>query len=133
MNLEVPDWLRAHLTYWQNALHMWEWEIRLRLEMVLDGHEEYRGLASPYPLISMGRIGIRADVEDTEEWEVTFVHEMLHIKHSRVDEVIWHVLGPQVDVPNEMIEAIYKQTLEPYIESMAKALVKMRRGEDDPR
>ena len=130
MNLEVPDWLRDHLSYWQNALHMWEWEIRLRLEMVLDGNEDCRGLAQPQPLISMGRIGIRADAEDTEDWEVTFVHEMLHIKHSRVDEVIYQVLGPHVNMPDGMIEAVYKQALEPYIESMAKVLVKMRRDDE---
>lgn len=130
MNLEVPDWLRDHLTYWQNALHMWEWEIRLRLEMVLDGNEDCRGLASPSPLVNVGRIGIRADAENTEDWEVTFVHEMLHIKHSRIDEVIYQVLGPQVDMPDEVIEAVYKQALEPYIESMAKVLVKMRRGDE---
>jgi hypothetical protein len=55
---------------------------------------------------------------------------MLHIKHSRVDEVIYQVLGPQVNMPDGMIEVVYKQALEPYIESMAKVLVKQRRGDE---
>ncbi len=128
IDLTVPAWLEAKMNFWIDKLAMWEWAIKLRLEMVVLNDEGYHGAAQVLGDTSTGRIAIRADVEDTEEWEITLVHELLHIKHGRIDDVIYRVFRPQMDIPDDMVESVYKRALEPYIESMAKALVKLNQG-----
>lgn len=129
VNLDVPGYVREWLDYWHEALRLWDWEIRLYIALNLADSETCRGLTEVWSDVSMGRIGLRADIENTEEWEQTFVHEMLHVKHGRVDDMVYRGLAPYVGgVPNDMIERVYKSTLEPYIDSMAVALVRMRRA-----
>jgi hypothetical protein len=127
VDLTVPDYAVEWVRYWQDKLGMWEWMIKLRLELILDNNEMCRGLTENHTHINLGRIGLRADLEDTAEWEVTLLHELLHVKHSRIDAMVYEVLGPQLGLADGMLQALYNQALEPYIESMANCLVGMRR------
>lgn len=127
ISLDVPQWVQDRIHYWSGKLEMWEWRLHIRLELMLDENEGCRGLCQPYPDTNQARIGFRADIEDDEEWEVTIVHELLHVKHSRIDDVIWHILGPMVNMPDTVVENIYKRQMEPHIESMAQCLVRLRR------
>jgi hypothetical protein len=130
LDLTVPGWLERKLQTWVDRLQMHEWEVRLRLDLTIDNNEDCRGQAEHYPGINLGRIVLRADVEDSEEWEITLVHELLHIKHSRIDAVVDHAFiaslaGSQSAVTTAMAETVYRQAYEPFIDSMAKVLVKL--------
>lgn len=131
INLDVPQWVQERIAWWKDKLEMWEWRLHIRLEMILDDNENCRGLCQPYPDTNQARIQFRADIEDTEEWEITILHELLHVKHSRIDDTIWHIFGPMVNMPNETVESIYKRQNEPYIESMAQCLVRLRRETEE--
>ena len=128
LDLNVPEWLQAKCAAWQDRLHMGEWDVTLRLALTLDNNEDCKGLCEQYQDINLGRITLRADVEDNREWEQTLVHELLHIKHSRVDAVIDRVLEPQLNASTAIIQTVYRLAMEPFIESMAKSLVEMHRG-----
>lgn len=104
---------------------MTEWNVSLRLALVVDGNEDCRGLCEQHPDINLGRITIRADVEDTQEWEITLVHELLHVKHSRIDDVVDRVLEPQLNASTVMVQTTYRLAMEPFIDSMAHVLVEM--------
>lgn len=106
---------------------MGEWEITLGIEMAPNADPDCQGLANQWPDTNGGRVTLRADLEDNEEWETVLVHELLHIKHGRIDQAVMHVLEPHIgDVPTELTEALYRAQVEPFIHSLARSLVKLR-------
>lgn len=128
VDLTVPEWLNARTALWIDRLSMREWEVAIGLALSPGGDPDCRALTEQYADINFGRITFRADIENTEEWEIVLVHELLHIKHSRIDDVIMRVIEPHIgDVPTEMIDSLYRRVVEPFVHSMAVALVKMRR------
>lgn len=129
LDLTLPDWLQKKCSLWIERLNMGEWDVGIRLALVVMNDEDTKGSVEAYPDINLGRIQIRADVEDNEDWEVTLVHELLHIKHARIDDVIQRVFEPHTAVPTELVDSIYRRALEPYIDSLSKALVAMARAE----
>jgi hypothetical protein len=128
-DLNPPTWLKHKLDTWMVRLQMHEWEIRLGLDLVVNDDAGCKGLTEQWPLVNMGRITLRVDVEDDEEWEIVLVHELLHIKHSRVDHVLEQTLFPELaGIPATMAHSAYRQAYEPFIHSMAVALVKMSKA-----
>jgi hypothetical protein len=127
IDLTVPQWVQEKISYWQEALGLSEWRIYVALALVLENDSEIQGTCLSTPNLNMARIQLRADIEDNKEWEEVIVHELLHAKHARIDGAVLHIRAPQISGGGEMIRSIYNQQLEPYIESMAQCLVKMRR------
>jgi hypothetical protein len=129
IDLTAPPWLLSKCSLWIERLQMGEWDVQIKLALVLNEDPECRGTAEAYPDISLGRIELRADIEDNAEGETTLVHELLHIKHGRIDDVINRVLEPQINVPTPMVKSVYRLALEPFIDSLSKALVKLAKEE----
>ncbi len=130
IDLTVPAWLNEKTAQWLDRLSMREWNVGIQIAVVLDDNPECRGFAIEQPDINFGLITLRADIEDTRDWEVTLVHELLHIKHSRIDNYIDEVVAPNLNgVSMGFAWQCYKKVMEPFIQSMAEVLVDMHRGE----
>lgn len=129
IDLTVPEWLNTKSAQWLDRLSMREWNIGMQLAMAPGDNPDCRGQVEQQPDISFGLITLRADVEDTRDWEVTLVHELLHIKHSRIDNYFDEVVAPNLtDVSMVFAWQCYKKVMEPFIHSMAEAMVDMHRG-----
>lgn len=121
IDLTVPTWLQEKVALWIDRLQLGEWEIGLRLALVLNDDANVQGLCDQYPDLNEARLTFRADIEDTKEWERTIVHELLHVKHSRIDHFLEGVVFPSLD--NVLATITYRQFVESYTHSLAKALV----------
>lgn len=126
ISLVVPGWLNEKTSQWIDRLSMREWSVEMQLAMAPGDNPECRGLTEEYPDLNMGRITMRADVEDARDWEVTLVHELLHIKHSRIDNYFDEIVAPNLNgVSTVFAWQCYKKVMEPFIHSMAEVLVDM--------
>jgi len=126
IDLTVPEWLQSKVGQWKDALHMAEWEVAIGLALTPNGNADCLALADQFPDLNFGRIVFRADIENNRFGEETIVHELLHIKHSRIDHFIEGVMIPNIDDGSLICSMTYRQLIEPYINSMAKALVDMK-------
>ena len=130
IDLTVPPWVTETCNFWMVRLRMLEWRVEVGMSLAPDGRVEVVGLATPDPDLNFGRITLRADIEEDIEGESYIVHELLHIKHSRIDEVVMKVLEPHIgDVPTELTNSLYRSVVEPFVYSMARSLVEGRRLE----
>lgn len=128
VDLEVPQWLADKCNEWVARLSMEEWSIGMVIALVPNGDPDVRALAEQYADLNYGRIAMRVDVEDDEDWEVSLVHELLHIKHSRIDDVVQKVMRPQLGgSAGDMADIMYRGVVEPYTQSMAWTLVRAYR------
>lgn len=128
VDLTVPQWLADKCNEWVARLSMEEWTIGMVMAMAPNGDPDTRGLAEQYADLNYGRITMRVDAEDNEEWDATLVHELLHIKHTRIDDVVQKVMRPQLGNPaGDMADIMYRGVVEPYTQSMAWSLVRAYR------
>ncbi len=126
IDLTVPGWVNDKVAKWADRLSMQEWTIGVQIAVVLDDNPDCRGLAEGQPDINYGCITLRADIEDTRDWEVTIVHELLHIKHTRIDNYIDEIVIPNLNgVSMGFAWQCYKKVMEPFIHGMAESLVGM--------
>lgn len=125
--LSVPEWLNHKVALWIDLLSMREWEIAVGLALAPGGDPDCLGRAEQFPNLNFGRLTFRVDIENTLEWEKTIVHELLHIKHSRIDHFIENVVISGAGDASVVCSLTYRQMIEPFIHSMADCLVEMRK------
>ena len=74
------------------------------------------------------RIDFRVDVDDTEEWRVIVIHELLHIAHSQIDGMVTNVILPMLgEGQGTLALEAYRQVYEPFVHMLAKTLYEMER------
>jgi hypothetical protein len=124
----VPDWLTEYVALWVSRLEMGDsWTIRLQLEHCIDNDPYVEAMAYNFAHLNQGKIVFRSDVEDTENWRVTVVHELLHIKHSRIDSFLEKAVFSEMftDEGRRIVKTGYSQHYESFIHDMACILYKM--------
>lgn len=125
VDLEVPQWLIDKCNEWIARLSMSEWTIGMAIALAPNDDPSVMALAEQFPDLNYGRITVRADFEDNEEWEAALVHELLHIKHARIDDVVQKVMRPHLtEMAADMADVMYRNAVEPYVHSMAWTLVR---------
>ena len=125
IHLTPPEWLTDYVTLWADRLRIsQEWRIEIKLALCVGGDEACFGEAHRKPRLNEAVLTFRADIEDNREGRLTIIHELLHVKHSRIDAVV-HVV-----IVDEMVRSTFETTaraaycepMESYIESMANVL-----------
>jgi hypothetical protein len=125
IDLTVPEWLKIKVAFWIDTLGMGEWEVAIGLALAPNSDPDCMGMTEQHANLNFGRITFRIDIVDNAEWEQIIVHELLHIKHSRIDHYIEDVMIPLMD-GSLVCSMTYRQMIEPYIHSMAACLVRMK-------
>lgn len=130
MNLAPPQWLLEKCEYWAGVLNLDGWRITVALTLVVDDDPELAGCAEWMAGNLWGRVTLRVDcVHDwSETWEKTLVHELLHIKHGRLDDFVRKAVFPQVAAPDEFLKEVYSGELEPFIEGVAASFIEMNKA-----
>lgn len=132
MDLAPPQWLLDKCEFWVGVLRLDRWKIGVALALVVDGDPELAGCAEWDSSIHWGRVTLRVDCvhEWSEQWEATLVHELLHIKHGRVDDFFHKVVCPQVAAADSMLQAMYRSEIEPFIDHLSWALVELHQQKE---
>jgi hypothetical protein len=88
LDLTVPPWLSQYALAWKNRLYLNAWDVTLRIAICVNEDHETHALCEQWPDLNMARLTFRADVEDTKEWRITVIHELIHVAHSRIDRAV---------------------------------------------
>jgi len=135
----VPKWAMDYINEWRDILYLYEW--RLRVNLTPHPDEDASGCTKasvrvwPGPIIA--EIEIRDDIpesptpDELKEWQITLIHELLHIRLGRITDMVDnHLITELVPAARDMMGKVFEREVEPIIEIMAHVLhgLKHRRG-----
>jgi hypothetical protein len=117
--LDVPDWLHNKIRKWYDALNLYEWRLRTRMALTVNGDEDVLASCTQQCNINTASLTFRADAEDDEKWERVALHELLHVLHARTDQYVEEVLLPQLpEGMREMSRTAYHNVVEAYTDQL---------------
>lgn len=120
---EVPGWVEPFLETWQGVLNIKDWRIATRVQLVIDNDPDVMSMCYAQPDINHASLYIRADIEQTADWETALIHELLHVAHGRVDGFFDDILLPTLpEGAQELARKTYSHLYESYTESMARVM-----------
>ena len=119
--LSVPEWVRDYVQEWRDVLLLHEWRIHIALALCVYHDPDCRGLTETCPDVNEATITFRADIEETDDWKRTIIHELLHVRHARIDHYIQSALLPGLP-DGRLAMVVYHQYNESFIAGMANSL-----------
>lgn len=122
----VPQWLVDRVIMWQELLHLEHWHIRIDLALCVGDDPDNRAQCHQQHHIRMATLTFRADIQDDEEWNAHIAHEVLHVAHAQVDEMVESLIE---QLPEQMADYALKQyvnAIEPFVENMSRTLLELR-------
>lgn len=129
----LPKWAKTYLREWAKRLTLHEWRITAYLHPGEPG--EPMGYASINRNIQRADITIRQDVPqkpdtaDLEEWKLTIIHELLHVRFANITYcVVTDILGQFGEQSYQLAYADFDTRLEQLIERMANILYELENG-----
>ncbi len=129
----VPDWLTDYVSLWVDRLELGNWKITLRIDHCVQDDPFIQALTEQRPQLNEAKIIFRGDVEDTEEWRITIVHECLHVKHGRIDHFLERAVFPEMFTGEgqRLVREGYSQHYESYVHEMANILYRMWKWKEE--
>ena len=121
---KFPEWLSEYLRKWRDRLELFEWEVKPSIDVCPD-EKDFRVEArcQQMPNLNTCNLRFRSDIENDKKWRINIIHEMLHIKHARIDCYLEEVVFPETgNYTHASIQKGYGQHYESYIHGMACAL-----------
>jgi len=132
-DFNVPEWVKSYILCWADRLHLEEWEIVARLELCVNDDPSVRAAISVTNNIHHASIVFRADIEDTPEWQRTVIHEMLHIKHEPICQMVREVILLELERPTRRLaDDAYRNVMEQFIDSQTMLLWRLAECVDNP-
>lgn len=133
MTFDVPEWVTAYIHVWRDRLLLSEWRLTLALALCVNDDPDVRALCQQYCDNNRAIITFRADIENTTEWREVIIHELLHIRHARIDHRIECAFIPELaSAAQQMAQTIYHQDVEAYTEAMTHTLYRATSAADYP-
>src|SRR5574340_502165 len=105
VDLPVPDWVEQYVRCWLDRLDLNHWKLHLLLEQTVNDDPSTRAAVQIWLTRAMAEVKFRADIEDTADWQRTIIHEILHIKHEPIDQLIRESIVPELEGPAGRIAA----------------------------
>lgn len=125
---EVPTWLRNRVADWKDKLGLWAWRIHLKMTTSPYGMANAGGAVQLHGDTNEATIEFRVGIKDDEDGYETVTHEMLHVAHCRIDDVVEDVIINQLPEPaRQMARDAYSGVVEPYMQHMAVRLLEIER------
>ena len=132
---KFPEWLQEHLRKWRDRLELYEWDIRPSICVCPDEHDfQVEACCQQYPELNLCYLSFRSDIENNKNWRINAIHELLHVKHARIDRYLESVVFPETGSMTETaIKRGYRQHYETYIHGFAVALYNTFEETDFPK
>ena len=133
LDLNVPDWLHRYILAWVDRLALNDWRVKIAIELYVNDDPDCHALCSQHPDLNEARLTFRADIEDTKEWRITVIHELLHVRHSRIDHAVERVIIPELAAAAcQPLQTLYHQHVESFTAYLARTLYRATVALDYP-
>jgi len=133
VDLSFPTWAKEYIVAWSKRLYLDQWTLRMELALTVCNHEDTRASCYAQADVNTATLTFRADIEDTEAWRRTILHELMHVVHARIDHCVTRAIVPQAaEASQPLADVIYKQQMESFIDGMADSLYWCTRYRDYP-
>ncbi len=78
-------------------------------------------------------IRFSADIEDTPDWQRSVIHEVLHIKHERLDMFLRESVLPELSgSAHNVVGRTYRDLMEEFIDGETMLLWRLAEATDNP-
>lgn len=132
-NQEVPEWVKSYILCWTDRLHLEDWHIEARLELCVNDDPTVRAAISITNNVHHASIVFRADMENDPTWQRTVIHEMLHIKHEPICQMVREVILPELERPaRRLADDAYRNAMEQFIDTQTLLLWRLAECVDNP-
>ena len=127
VDLTVPQWVVDEITHWVGELGLQNWEINVLLEQCIDNNMGILGQAQTSPAVCIATIQFRADIQEDDFWKRVILHEMLHIFHADVDEIVQDQIIESLPAScTEMGSMAYQMAMERFVNKLTHMLWSQR-------
>lgn len=128
--LDPPDWLKEYVTKWQGLLHLDHWRIKVILALAPGDSTNTLAICSQVQNVSSATLTFRADVEKNQDWEETALHEILHVMHGHVDQMVWEVVCDGMSESDRSVSyRAYSAAMEKFVDGLSKVVWKLEHPE----
>lgn len=131
-----PEWLAGFVNEWAERLGILHVQISVRIDYTVNGEGDTLGMCNQYPERNEATLVLRGDLEDTKEWRINVLHELLHVAHMQIDHYLTDVVLTKVIESQrvyDMVHAGYKQHYEAYVDRLAHSLYAAHEEHQDGR
>lgn len=123
----IPDWLVDVIAFYaKEHLGLMEYRICVYLERCVGDNSYIRAQCSHDEDLNTATLTFRDDIVDEEAWHQTIIHELLHVKHGRIDQYV--ELGLIPNLPKDARKlgwTTYLHTYESYTNHLAFCICKV--------
>ena len=124
---DVPKWVKGFVTDWKTKLDLWGWRLQFRMSN-LPHNMRAHGAVIVHSWTNEAEIELRVGIQDEPSGHKTLLHELMHVKHGRIDVVVRDVIIAALpDALQEMAENAYDGVNESFVDSMADCLLDIQR------
>ena len=121
----MPQWALDYMSHWKDELHLSGWTIIPALSPRPGGDVGNAGYCVAQPDIVRATLTFRDDItkEPHPDWEMTIIHEMVHVSMAGVDNMTRNIITPELgSAAQRLADKAYKAAVEPFVENMAIVL-----------
>ncbi len=132
MALDTPDWLVDTIKEYAAVLKLTHWTFEIDVVLCVNDDSSNRAVCYAQPNINHACLSFRADIENTQKWHTTIWHELIHVMHAPVDQVVDDVIIPGLS-SNAVGIAItaYTNPYERFTDLLSKTLSELYPFDDD--
>ena len=125
---DTPDWITEYVNNWMRRLHLSQWRVRIVMALAPGNSTYTAATCSQVQNFAEATLTFRADAEDNQDWRETVLHEILHIYHGQVDQVIYNTILDGVPQPEkDKSYQTYCDAMEKFVDGLSKVLYKLER------
>lgn len=124
---KVPKWLESYIDLWYQRLELNEWRVKyhLSLDPNHDSSLSYAAIIVD-PQLNEALLSFRVDIKDTPGSRRDVIHELIHVKHGRVDEVVNQVIIEQLpEGQRDLAKRAYKAAYESFVHGVADSFFEL--------
>jgi len=132
----LPEWAINCIDYWKQILMLGEWTLRTKVVPRPDNDEQARACVAVHTDTLIADIEIRDDLSQDydHEWELTIIHELLHVRLGRITDFVQRDLIPELaSAAQSLAYKSLTREVEPTVELLAAVLLKLRGNYDGKR
>lgn len=123
----VPEWASRYIRTWWERLLLHEWAIHVRLSPHPDedGSGGTKAVVALFPDIRRANLEIRDDItaDPDEEWQLTIIHELLHIRLGQMTNHVQETLLAELPpAARESHDRVFRSLVEPAVDLLAHTL-----------
>jgi hypothetical protein len=123
VDLTVPDWLHRYILAWVDRLALNDWRVKVTIALCVNDDPDTHALCHQQPDLNEASLTFRVDIEDTKEWRITVIHELIHVRHSRIDHAVERVMIPELaSAAQQPARELYHQHVESFTAYIARTL-----------